>query len=562
MLKTVVLSSLHRVFPDCCPQDSANNRFSCLADEPLNFQIAYIKSGEGRNPLGINIRIETELPISFYYAERVAVLRNDPPGLTVPGRAGLYPDILLPKKINPTLKNESPFGNRWFEKGEQRQLCAIKEAWQTLFFTVNENARLQKAGNYTVSVVFLSADTNKELCRESISVKIIPQKLEPQKLICTNWFYGDCLCDAHHIKPMSDEFFKAVGNYARKAALNGQNMFLTPCFTPPLDTPPGCYRQKIQLVGIKVTEEGEYLFDFSLLKRYIRVCQKAGIRYFEHSHLFTQWGAKAAPQIWAEVKGKEKRIFGWNTKASGRAYRRFLKAYLPAVTAFFRENGLEKKVLFHISDEPDSNMIASYKQALEGVGNMLEGFMVGDALSHYEIYEQGLVQTPIVATDCVHNFVGRCKNFWCYYTGGQIKDGLSNRLHVVSAERNRMIGVHMYTAGVKGFLHWGYNYYYDMFSHGFTDPRLQPGNYMLSAGTSYLVYPADHLDCYQSVRQKVFAEGILDLRALNTLEKLKGRSAAEAIIEKHFGNVGFFTAPDTPEAYLAFREELNRAISE
>lgn len=560
MLKTVVLSSLHRVFPDDCPEASAKNRYSCLKNEPFSFQVAFIKSEGDRSAEGINVRIECDLPLSFYYAERVPVIRNDPPGLTVPARAGLYPDILIPKRVNPTLKNESPFGDRWFEEGEKKQLCAVKEAWQALFFTVNEKGKSVKPGVHKISVIFISAATCEELCREKIEIDVIDRRLVPQKLICTNWFYGDCLSDAHNVEVFSDGFFRALYNYAEKAAVNGQNMLLTPCFTPPLDTPPGCYRKRVQLVNVKQTGKDKYEFDFTLLKKYIEVCKKAGIRYFEHSHLFTQWGAKAAPQIWADVSGKQKRIFGWDTPADGARYRGFLKAYLPAVTDFFRAEGLQKRVLFHISDEPAEHMIPSFRAALEGVGDMLDGFTVGDALSHFELYEQGLVQTPIVCTDAMKDFVGKCKNYWCYYTGGQIKGGLSNRLHVVSAERNRMIGPQMYAAGVKGFLHWGYNYYYDMLSHGYTDPCLQPGNYQLSAGTSYLVYPAEGLDCYQSVRQKVFAEGILDMRALQTLEKLKGKNAVDEILEKHFGKVTFETAPESPEAYLAFREEVNRAI--
>ncbi len=559
MLKTVTLPSLYKTYPDFCPEDKAKNNFTCLLNEPLSFSVAYILT-EGRNPKGINLRIESDLPISFYYAEYVPLLRNNPAPLAKPSKQGLHPDILIPKKVNPTLKNESPFGDEWFEEGEEKILCAISEAWQSLFFTVNETGKKVAFGEHKIKIIFLNAKSGEELSVENIRVNVINKALLPQKLICTNWFHSDCLCDAHEIEPMSDGYFKAVYNYAKKAAINGQNMLLTPCFTPALDTPPDCYRKKIQLVGVKKQGRGKYEFDFTLLKKYIDTCKRAGIKYFEHSHLFTQWGAKAAPQIWAEVNGKEKRIFGWDTLADGGAYRRFLKAYLPAVTDFFRKEGLEKRVLFHISDEPDGNMISSFSAALEGVGDMLKGFMVGDALSLFEYYDKGLVSTPIVATDHMKDFVGRCKNYWCYYTGGQIKGGMSNRIIAVSPERNRMLGVQMYVSGVKGFLHWGYNYYYDKLSHGYTNPTIQAGNYQLSVGTSYLVYPARGLDCYQSIRQKIFYEGILDHRALMTLEKLRGKETVMEIVKKHFGEVTFETAPDSAEALLAFREEVNREL--
>ena len=186
--------------------------------------------------------------------------------------------------------------------------------------------------------------------------------------------------------------------------------------------------------------------------------------------------------------------------------------------------------------------------------------MVGDALSHYELYKLGLVKTPIVATNFIEDFRGKAPGYWCYYTGEHIKGLMSNRLNVVAPERNRMIGAQMYSYKVKGFLQWGYNFYYDSMSHGFTDPCLNPGNFRMSCGTSYLVYPDRDLGCYQSTRQKVFGEGLNDQRALKTLEKLTSREKAEGLLEKHFGKITFETGPSTPEAYLAFREELNEAI--
>lgn len=560
MFTAVTLPSLYRTFPDTDPKDGERTKFSALLNEPFSFQIAY-KKESGRKVDSIYARITSSLPVSFYYAEPIPVMHYEHPANEENARPGLYPDVLIPKAVNPPRKEGGyPWASYKMEVGERRHLGVAHDCWQTLFFTVNEKGKRLTAGEYKLKVDFHDSSTEELIGSTEVEIELINALLPVQKLICTNWFHADCLCDSHGVEPMSDDFFAALYKYAEKATLNGQNMILTPCLTPPLDTTPGEYRRKIQLVGVKVTGRDEYEFDFSLLKRYIDTCKRAGIKYFEVNHLFTQWGAKAAPQIWAEVKGKEKRIFGWDTPATGKKYRAFLKAYLPALTAFFRAEGLSRRVLFHISDEPAAKMLPSYTAAVEGVGNMLDGFMVGDALSHFELYKAGVVKTPIVCTDHADEFRGKCDDFWCYYTGGQIAKGLSNRLPIISRQRNRMLGVQMYSAGVKGFLHWGYNYYYDRQSHGYSDPCLQPGNFLLSCGTSYLVYPARGLDCYQSVRQKIFGEAIIDHRALCALEGLTSRKRVEAIIEKHFGKVDFFTAPASVEQYLAFREEVNEAI--
>ncbi len=558
VLKTAVLSSLHRVFPQSCPEEAAINNYSFLRNEPLSFQVAYKDTRKGAH--AVNVRIESELPVSLYAVQGVPVLHTDVDRLERPAEVGIYPDVLIPKKVNPELSNDGFWSSDYFEVGEKKLLTALSSAWQSIWLTVNENKKTLKAGNYKITVRFLSGANCEEVGREEISLEIIDKTLSPETFPCTNWFHSDCLCDAHGIAPMSEEFFTALYNYAHAAALNGQTMLLTPCFTPALDTPVGKERMTVQLVGVKVVGKDSYEFDFKNLKRWVEVCKKAGIKYFEHNHLFTQWGAKAAPKIVAEVNGKEKRIFGWDTPAWSAKYRKFLKAYIPAVREFFRNEGLEKKVLFHISDEPNGDHIETFKKALDSVGNMLDGCMVGDALSHYELYKMGLVKTPIVATDFIEDFYGKAKNYWCYYTGEQLNGLMSNRLNVVAPERNRMIGVQMYSYKCKGFLQWGYNFYYDCLSHGFTDPCLDPGIFRMSCGTSYLVYPDRGLGCYQSTRQKVFGEGLNDQRALKTLEKMIGRKGVEAICEKHFGRVTFTVGPETPEQYLAFRRDVNEAI--
>ena len=50
------------------------------------------------------------------------------------------------------------------------------------------------------------------------------------------------------------------------------------------------------------------------------------------SHLFTQWGAKHAPKIMANVKGIQRQIFGWDTVANGKDYVQFLAVFAKAFT--------------------------------------------------------------------------------------------------------------------------------------------------------------------------------------------------------------------------------------
>ena len=130
----------------------------------------------------------------------------------------------------------------------------------------------------------------------------------------------DCLANYYHCEPWSERHWEIVENFARTARENGINLLLTPLFTPALDTAVGGERTTTQLLDITVTRANgasEYSFGFEKLDRWIDMCNRVGIEFFEISHLFTQWGAGHAPKVMATVDGEYKRIFGWDTDATG-----------------------------------------------------------------------------------------------------------------------------------------------------------------------------------------------------------------------------------------------------
>lgn len=76
-----------------------------------------------------------------------------------------------------------------------------------------------------------------------------------------------------------------------------------------------------------------------MMKKFLELCLDCGIEYFEHSHLFTQWGAEHAPKIIVRENGEDKKLFGWHTDAASDEYKDFLHAYLTALKDFIKENG-------------------------------------------------------------------------------------------------------------------------------------------------------------------------------------------------------------------------------
>ena len=339
-------------------------------------------------------------------------------------------------------------------------------------------------------------------------------------------------------------------------------MLLTPVHTPPLDTAVGGERTTTQLVDVTL-DDGEYSFNFDKLDRWIEMCNRVGIRYFEVAHLFTQWGAGHAPKIMATVNGEYKRIFGWETDATSEEYIRYLRAFLTAFLAHMRARGDDKRCYFHISDEPNKLHIDRYRAVKESVADILEGYPIMDALSNFEFYQDGLVELPIPASDHIEPFIeAGVKGLWTYYCCSQAV-GVSNRFIAMPLWRTRSIGLQLYRYNIVGFLHWGYNFYNNMHSRDAINPYLDTcAGYAFPAGDAFSVYPAHDGSALESVRILSFYEALQDVRALRLAETLCGRERVIEEIERIFGEeIRFDKCAKSAKPLLEIREKINEMIA-
>ena len=95
----------------------------------------------------------------------------------------------------------------------------------------------------------------------------------------------DDLFNAFNEDVFSEAHWRIIENFVKTAVDNGINMLLMPVFTLPLDTKVGGERPTTQLVGVEKTADG-YVFDFSLVGRWLDMCARCGVKYHEISHLF------------------------------------------------------------------------------------------------------------------------------------------------------------------------------------------------------------------------------------------------------------------------------------
>ena len=337
---------------------------------------------------------------------------------------------------------------------------------------------------------------------------------------------------------------------------NGINMILTPIFTPALDTMVGGERPTNQLLGC-TQENGKWSFDFTLVHRWIEMCKRCGVEYYEISHLFTQWGAEHAPKVMATVDGEYKKVFGWETDAAQGDYTAFLKEMIPQLIEVLKEHGVDKNTVFHISDEPGDWMLESYKRAKSTVEDVLDGQIIIDALSDYSFYEKGILEHPVVSTDHVQKYIdNNVKDLWVYYCCGPEKV-FPNSFIAMPSARVQVLGYMLYKYDIKGFLHWGFNFYNSALSYYPINPystTSADGN--LPSGDPFIVYPAPD-GAYPSIRGKVTYEAICDLNLCRTLEKRIGREAVVKMIDEIAGFDVRFDEYPLDGAYLpTLRESI------
>ncbi len=536
ILKTV--NSLVKVFENEEPSGEEKESVM-LKGEKYNFQLVI----DNENYVLFNCSVEVTGDIAEYVTVRdvvslpATVLPSVEDNYTYGNDRGLYPELL------------KPFGKTGLVLKERRR--------HAVYVSIDGTGDIP-VGKHEIRLAVRN-DKGETLAETSYYITVYGEKLADTDLKITHWMHYDGIAEKHGVKLFDDDFYKIFGKYLEAYVDTGNNMLLTPLFTPPLDTYVGGERLTAQLVKVKVTGK-DYGFDFSALGKFIDFAEEKGIKYFEMSHLFTQWGGVACPKIIAEKDGKEQRIFGWETDSLSDDYVGFLKAFLPALCDFLRGKGLGGKCYFHLTDEPHATHIERYAKLKDIVKGLIGEFKTMDALSNYEFYEQGLVDVAVPyipsyekefrGKDIPELFVYYCGGNSAYYTG---------RIFDMPLQRARVLGYNLYEAGVNGFLHWGFNFYNTTMSYASVDPYTDTGaGGGFLSGDSFIVYP-DKDGVSYSVRAEALGEGFRDYRLLKTLEKKIGREKTVGILREE-GVKNFYEYPRSAERHLSVRKRIIEEI--
>lgn len=550
MFKLKVVSSLEKLFVDQkIDEFEPLTKLSVLRGERFSFQLAYTFDSSDGTRLHAAARPTLDFSGELFEYSNMRLVQSIPVSKPINNAGtddnylrttpGIYPDVLVPARYNGSFSVAMDIlSSAWFE------------------FTLPKDV---KAGEYELKIH--ASETLIGEAEATVKIEVIDAVLPDEDIYVTQWFHADCLANYYNVEVWSDRHWQIVENFAKVARKNGINLLLTPVFTPPLDTAVGGERRTTQLVGVKKTRKG-YKFDFTRVGRWIEMCDRCGIEYFEISHLFTQWGAAHAPKIVATVDGEEKKIFGWDTDSTGAEYTAFIRQFLTEFLAYMKKGGNDKRCVFHISDEPSLDHLEKYKAARDSIADLISGYLTIDALSKIDFYKTGAIEHPVPANNHIAPFIeAGVKDLWTYYCVSQ-PINVSNRYVSMPLWRTRSMGMQMYKYNIVGFLHWGYNFYNDQFSVDPINPYLiTAADLTFPAGDSFSVYPACDGTAYESIRIIAFHEGLTDIKAMKLCEKYYGHDAVVAAIEEELGcEMTFETCAKSSKTMHSIRERINSMI--
>ena len=536
-LKT--LSAMEKVFPNKTPK-LIERKGVCLKNARYNFQIAINGKArkyfckikvEGTLADFITVREVQNVPVDFAFPE----YNEDP--FVLSKKAGLYPDLLAPI----TSVGFPIFVNQW----------------KAFFLTVTPNGeKFLPVGKHEIVISALDV-SDIVLAKTTYQLEILDDVLPQLPIFNINWLHYDCISNYYNVPVFSERFNQLLDEYVKNLLTHDINSIMVPLFTPPLDTAIGKERKTVQLIQVELIG-GRYAFNLDSLRAFIRRMRTLGVKYFEFSHLFTQWGGTACPKVIATENGEEKRIFGWDTPSDSEEYISFLTQLLPQIVKLTEEEGIKQDCFWHITDEPSEKAIPLYSKLKGIVQNLVGDMEIIDALSEYAFYEKKLVTIPVVETIKFKDFQGRCDKFAVYYCC-TIKENLSNRFIALPGVRTRILGLQCYMHNVAGFLHWGYNFWNSVNSLTPINPwRVQDAVGAYPAGDGFVVYPGENgpLD---SLRLEILSDGWQDYRIALLAERYTDKATIQALLENE-GMKDFDIYPHEPKKYLNIREKLLNII--
>jgi len=349
-------------------------------------------------------------------------------------------------------------------------------------------------------------------------VDVCPLVIQPRKdFPVTQWISADSIWEWYKIEPCGERFWQLAREYIADVVSHNVDVI----YTPLINNRHEILKRPAQLLRVKRVATDQYAFDFTDVRKWVRIAIESGASYVEWPHFFTPapTSGKHPQRIYArDASGIGELLWPPETSATGDTYRKFLEQFIPQFKAFLEEEGVFEKSLFHCADEPDGDVqMADYRKARALLKELAPWMKVMDAMSDPRYATDRLSDMPVPSIATAPAFTAANCPAWVYFCCGPREKYLQRLLDTPLA-KIRMSGWLFYRLGAKGFLHWGHNYWFvfctDKIGDPFDDAAVGawPG---LPAGDPFVVYPGTDRPL-DSIRWEVFAESLQDYAILQS----------------------------------------------
>ncbi len=350
-----------------------------------------------------------------------------------------------------------------------------------------------------------------------LELDVKPLVLKPRKAFpATQWINIESIWDYYKIEPFCERFWELAEAYIADMTRHGFNVIYSPIFNNRHEIMP----RPGQLLKVRRTAPDVYEFDFSDIRRWIRIALKHGAEHLEWTHLFTPapTSGRHPQRVFERWEKTGAMLWPSETLATSDTYRRFLMQLLPAFKKVLEEENALAASLFHCADEPDGpEQIADYRTARAMLTEIAPWMKVLDAMSDTLFAKEGLCDMPVPSIATAHIFDQAGCPHWVYFCCGPRGEWLQ-RLFDTPLPKIRMAGWLFYKLKAKGFLHWGHNYWYKFCTGEILDPfqdgstGFWPG---MPYGDAFVVYPGPD-GPIDSIRWEVLAESMQDYALLQS----------------------------------------------
>lgn len=503
-----VTHNLDKVFPDTVRPDSA----------PTAIQLKAARNETEDAQIVVRIPKGTEIAKAAYVLDDLV----GPDGARIPAASITARWVWYTFVLNNPPANTDPStylrkAPAFFPDGFLEQTAIrIRDEWtQPLWVSVTV-PKDQTPGEYRGKIAVELVDTKGVTQRIETPVTLVVWAFslpEEPTLHHTEWFSYDVLASYYRIEPWSERHWEWIARVAADMGQHKQDTILTP-FTA--------------LVKMTKNSSGGFDYDFSGLDRWVETFRKAGVTWIEGGHAAGRGGGWESDFVWARFPVLDSSGKSVVDGLSEEEFEPYVKAFLQAIHAHLKERGWADRYFQHIADEPIPVNEKSWEHRAKRVREWLPGIPVIDAIMSEGLKDCIDIRVPQIQHIKPAGERKKTDTYWsyvCLYPQGKYP----NRFLDYSSIRNRILFWLSYSLDLKGFLHWGYNYW-QTWSGVSVPVDISPwtdasgasvycaDRQPLPAGDPFIVYPGRAQIC-GSIRWEVVRKGMEDFEYLHMLDQ-------------------------------------------